>query len=89
MGTFVSGSKRLARATRLLVAVMGGLVLGKGEGTQPNTWKRAREKSQKEISLEQHSAPMKLPAIPPQLPNGVEMFNGVDFGGPARFECII
>jgi hypothetical protein len=100
MGTFVSGSKRLSRATRLLVAVMGGLVLGKGEGTQPNTWKRARietkgragsgaGKESKVISLEQHSAPMKLPAIPPQLPDGVEMFNGVDFGGPARFECII
>ena len=49
----------------------------------------APEKSQKVISLGQHSAPMKLPAIPPQLPDGVEMFNGVDFGGPARFECII
>jgi hypothetical protein len=37
----------------------------------------APEKSQKVISLEQHSASMKLPAIPPQLP------------GSARFECII
>jgi len=49
----------------------------------------APEKSQKVISLEQHFAPMKRPAIPPQLPDDVEMFDGVDFGGAARFECII
>jgi hypothetical protein len=49
----------------------------------------APEKSQKVISLEQHSAPRKLPAIPPQLPDAIEMFDGVDFGGAARFECII
>jgi hypothetical protein len=49
----------------------------------------APEKSQKVISLEQHSAPRKLPAILPQLPDAVEMFDGIDFGGAARFECII
>jgi hypothetical protein len=74
--------------------------VGKGEGTSRIRGKEhgskpmagldpAPEKSQKAISPEQHSAPMKLPAIPPHLPDGVEMFDGVDFGGAARFECII
>jgi len=52
-------------------------------------WTRRRKRVKKAISPEQHSAPMKLPAIPPHLPDGVEMFDGVDFGGAARFECII